>query len=285
MVDGSLFAERLVSDITKPLTEGTSTTDVHALLTIKPLTDVVNSVEDHAFILTRKLRESFTAMTDEAAMHTGKALSHTSELSDTEYLNVGKVLEEASTLSDDQYHVVYKALTDALTATDDWDGEASILDDQEMIFHKQRKEITTVDDEIFIHVKFFRQFLDTAQTTDIAALATNKLLQDTGLISESRYTATNKGLSEVSAVQDATAHATHKFTADTSTLTETHSFTLLKRISDEVSVAQEFGLVRDRATQPTETASFSDTGRLISQGYVSDATYFADDYVGASRTF
>ncbi len=119
-------------------------------------------------------------------------------------------------------------MTDILSVTDDVDGEASVLDDQEMQFVKQRTDSAIMSDVIEFIISAVRNFQETPSVADALAKATARSQSDNALAGDAAIVAPGKGLQN--------------------------------------------------------TASTSDAGSLRSQGYC-DLSYFADDYVGATRTF
>ncbi len=165
--------------------------------------------EAYAAHIQKSLGDTFKAADDAAKLHPGKVLSDANTITDVvNTLSVGltkadislaadlsqrafgKNAADAANLADVYRHDASKAVTDGVYATDDIDGAASILDDQEIQFFKQR--------------------------TDLMGVA------DVSVLSFGRY--------------------------------------------------------------PSDTTSFTDAGSLLSQSFTFDPTYFAEDFVGASRT-
>lgn len=323
LVDNGFTTDVQKMDFFKTLVDVASVDDHYSNHFSKPLTDEFYSAEDHAFIFTKKARtdqagaseqinkfeiskplvelpsvhelwafnlERTTAdaytVDDAQFNHLNKGVNELSTLSDTEYLTVTKVsaehlgladvqtwnlsryLTEQTSLSDAiEQLTLTKVLQDTVTVTDDIDGAASILDDQEMVFIKHRTEQGFVGDSLHYVAQFSRDFTDTTALSDAQAFSVTKTPYDTA------------------ATADAYAAHVQKPFTDSSAVSEASVLTVAKPFAESAGVSDVFTRLIDRARQFSETALFADTGRLISQGYVTDAQYFEDDYVGASRTF
>jgi hypothetical protein len=74
-----------------------------------------------------------------------------------------------------------------------------------------------------------------------------------------------------------------KATDHTPVVSEIRVFNFSKEITDQPNYFLEDYVAEDYVIGPRVFAE--DAGTLLSQGYVLDATYFAEDYVGESRTF
>ena len=61
-------------------------------------------------------------------------------------------------------------------------------------------------------------------------------------------------------------------------------FAATRAFTDTAGVSEALALTLGRNPSLSDTTSIADAGSLISQGYC-DFSYFADDYVGTSRTF
>ena len=117
----------------------------------------------------------------------------------------------------------------------------------------------------------------------------------------SRAVSFYRQFSETTAISDYDVFAVGKNISDVAVFTHTESFDIGKPLSDTPRIleqiaisltlspfADSFGITDSSFLTPglgkSDLASTTDTGSLRSQGYC-DFTYFAEDYVGASRTF
>ena len=139
-----------------------------------------------------------------------------------------------------------KSLSDTVGFTDDVDGAASILDDQEMQFHKARTHVASVSEVFERQVDYIRAFTNSSNTSDSTNMVTGKHIYDIPVASETLAKSLARLRSDSALLGDATVVSPGKVVLD--------------------------------------LTSSTDTGSLRSQGY-SDFTYFAEDFVGASTTF
>ena len=158
----------------------------------------------------------------------------------------GKGLSDTARFSDSLTRGFSKSLFNTMGVTDDIDGQASIKDDETMQFVKVLNEQTGSSDQFSRVVAFTRKFADSAAATDAAIRNCGKPLADPIFISDRSVLTTTKPFAEAMSVTENFAKAPNKVASDAMGVT--------------------------------------DSGSLRSQGYV-DFSYFAEDYVGDSRTF
>jgi hypothetical protein len=134
---------------------------------------------------------------------------------------------------------------------------------------KGLSDSATMGDSVLTVLVFIRDFTDTASPTDAKTLLISPAYSDTFTTSETTAFSISKTLSDSFALNDLSdaAGPTWSFSDFTNNVVST---------SDSTTVANTKGL--------SDSLSSSDSGTLISQGYC-DITYFAEDYVGESRTF
>ena len=116
-----------------------------------------------------------------------------------------------------------------------------------------------------------------------------------------RLVAYVRAFNDSAVIADAVATAFSPSRADAAAVSQQHSFDILRGIADTSGISEQiakafspaplvdaFSIADTSFNTPglgkSESTLFSDTGSLRSQGYC-DFTYFAEDYVGASRTF
>ena len=169
-------------------------------------------------------------------------------------------------LGDEQQLTYVKNLSDQTFVTDDLDGEATTEDDQEIDFVKTRSEIVSIGDVFDRDVAFIRNFSETPAANDSPAVGVTKPTSDSGTVSDT-FAKT------VVYIRDFTESSS---ASDSDTIT----FSAVK--SDDGALIDSD--VKSMSKSLTEAPSAASSGTLRSQGYC-DFTYFAEDYVGASRTF
>ena len=159
---------------------------------------------------------------------------------------------------------VSKKLNDYLNATDDVDGAASILDDQEMMFIKQRTDLGSVTDSFAFAMSYVRPYVDSYRALDKITFGFGKFLLETSRFSDSKTFVVSKKLADSFGSRDLLAKVMGRPLTDNARAVDLKVFALSKA--------------------RTDAATLSDSGSLRSQSYC-DLSYFLEDYVGTFRTF
>jgi hypothetical protein len=254
-------------DYGKPLADSYAIASTHSLEPGKVLYDSVSGIGDYVFIFAKKAPDdTFRAIDQINTIGVGKAEEDATSASDQiNTKEVSKPVADQSSAADQiNTKATSKQLTDSLYATDDVDGAASILDDQEMQFVKGVTHAVGCSDFFEIYKVFYRDFDDPAITADLLSRAFGKAVSHVASTADAMYFAAGKALSDVTSFTDDERLDVTKKLTDSSLITE--------------SAVRGFG------KSTSDTASSTDAGSLRSQGYA-DFAYFAEDFVGASRTF
>lgn len=171
---------------------------------------------------------------------------------------------ELGLLFDTQSIGLSKSIVDLLNVTDDVDGAASILDDQEMQFIKQRTDLGSVADSFAFAMSYVRPYTDSYKALDRITFGFGKALLETSRFSDSKSFAISKQMADLFGSRDLLAKAMSRPLTDNACAVDLKAFAFSKA--------------------RTDAATLSDSGSLRSQGYC-DFSYFSEDYVGVSRTF
>ena len=158
-----------------------------------------------------------------------------------------------------------RAFEDDVFFTDDVDGEATILDDQEMQFFKNTTDVANVSESFDRIVAYIRSFSHSAAATDDSVNTVGKGLADLSVVSETTNLLTSKQIYDIPVANENIAKSFSRSRADSALIGDAAIVTPGKVLLD--------------------LASLADAGSLLSQGFTSDPNYFAGDHVGASRAF
>jgi len=265
--DVSVFSEAHHYDMGKPLTDTYSVLEAHSLEPGKVFADSVNGIEDYVWLLTKKAPDNPVGAADQInTFSVGKAFAENSYLSDTiNTIYFDKAPSDAPVATDEiNSFGTSKQLTDGVNATDDVDGTASILDDQEMQFMKDRTDVASASDSLYRQVDYVRAYTDAGYFGDDAIFDVGKAVFDTPSASDSTNLLTGKHIYDIPVASETLAYALARVRSDSALLGDAKVVTPGKVLLD--------------------LASTADAGSLRSQGFA-DFTYFAEDFVGASRTF
>ena len=110
-------------------------------------------------------------------------------------------------------------------------------------------------------------------------------LADTVTASDTAAKNLGKGVSDSAAASDILSRVVVfvRSFSDAATITDAASKVAGKAVTD--SAAASDAMLKESGKGLSDSATSSDAGTLLNQDYVSDPFYFADDYVGAKRTF
>jgi hypothetical protein len=242
----------------------------------KVLSETASLAEAATLALSKPLADNAT-VTDLAALEVGKPFADASSFTDALVNHFTKVafsgyaidyfLEDYTEgtdyiyLSEAQSFAIAKVLADTIGATDDLNG---VLAD---------------DDQI---IGFFKSTGNVANISDQAALSVGTPAADSFAISDARSFALDRPLSDANTFSDATVFAVGLVASDAASVSESAALQFSRPVSDDFAITDAnvlaFGL------GPSDAATFTDSGELLNQDYT-EAFYFAEDYVGTSRTF
>ena len=222
--------------------------------------------------------------------------------SDGAVLSVFKTFTDDSSAAEDATLAFFKVLAD-----NGYVSEEHIFD-----FFKKLTDTATVLDPI--SKNFSTGFDDAYGASEVSTFNLGKVANDSFSTNDLLFVKhPNKGLNEAPTAVDAIdAFAITKFLADQATVTddldgeattEDDQEMQFAKVTGNIAAATDalnFAVSYNRAftdsygvtdgdvlnfgKRPSDTTSMTDVGSLRSQGFA-DFTYFAEDYVGASRTF
>jgi hypothetical protein len=272
--------------VTKSETDAAAFTDDDILAALKRLSEAPGASDNDTLAITKPLSDN-GAVAESASLQPTKAFSDSAGLQDDDTLDVTKVAGDDTAydycdisyfgedyvegarierifVAEDNVFDITKLLTDQAVATDDLDGEATAEDDQEIQFVKTRTDLASITDVFDRVVVFVRDFSEAPAANDDQSLTIGKGLSESPSATESHTKAVGFNKADAGTVSDADVLSTGKNLGDNGGIIDSQVVQFTKASSDS-GVA-------------------SDSGNLRSQGYC-DFTYFAEDYVGASRTF
>ena len=242
-------------------------TDVFSLLITygRNLTEDPALSDAYAYTLTKPFSEALGG-TDLSTLLVTKPFSDAFSVTDADTLAITKALSESPALTDSQTFDISMSFSDQAFVTDDLDGEATAEDDQEIQFVKVRSDGGVLTDSFAKTVTFVRAFTETPAANDDPSFDVTKPLTEGPSASDSfsKVVTFSRSFTESPSVADSDTLNTGKNLSDNGGIIDSQVVQFTKASSDSGVAA--------------------DSGSLRSQGYC-DFTYFAEDYVGASRTF
>ena len=141
----------------------------------KSESDILSIIEEFASVYGKNFSNA-AAVLDAVAFGTRVNKADTASVTDADVLfDYDKTTADAAAVGDAAYaFATAKALFSAINVTDDVDGEASILDDQEMQFVKVTAEAAYVADTLLRVVAFTREYQHHASAADAVAFTYGK---------------------------------------------------------------------------------------------------------------
>jgi hypothetical protein len=286
LTDNPKFADNAVNAFNKVLADNPAVADIDVLHFYKSLADIATTSDTHRYDLVKPLIDG-SATADAHAYVFNKDVKNITDIVDTDYLHFHKALTEAPSLVDAIDTIAFfkntqdaagftdgetlafaKFLFDNVNATDDVDGAASILDDQEMQYHKNTTNLAAVTDDFFRMVAYTREYNDAASFTDDDTLNVGKNSADSTNISDIETLASGKYSVDSSVFTDSNTFSFNKPLLDNTLFTDIDILAVGKNTSETVSGITDdetFATVKALADNPlfTETHNFN-FGKLLS---------------------
>lgn len=209
-------------------------------------------------------------------------------------------LTESQQASDSQFVEISKNIIDVVSATDDVDGLASVLDDQQIQFFKVIRESIQSSETIAPVLDGIRGPSESPSLDDTPRINLTKVISeqltvselfvfgrafeegDSAGFSESSVFAIGKGLSDSGLFSESVSVNYDKLLIDQAGIEDSPRMSLAKLLN-ESGIATDV-LVKSASKGLSDSPLVGDSGSVTIQDYC-DPSYFAQDYVGDSRTF
>lgn len=260
----------------------------HAVDTVNATDDVdaEASILDDQEMQFAKARTDTAAATESLSKQVGYNRTHADAFSavDLASLSPEKFFSDVGTVADDVVLARSKGLSDTPRVSDNAVRQTTRL---------------LTDDGVVSDTHAVTQskaISNATSVSDSVLLARSKGITDTGYVAENNIFSVGKGLSNSAGATDSftsqrafsrsftdTAYATDDIDGAASILDD-QEMQFVKARTDIASVSDSIIVLKTIPLVLTETPSATDAGSLRSQGFA-DFTYFAEDFVGASRTF
>lgn len=261
-------SDALVKSISKSISDDASLSDAVEKSTGKTVSDDGLAAESIAKGVEKQASDSSSA---------SESISKDSE----------KLVNDAASVSEAFSKVMgyNRYFSDSAAVTDDLDGEASPEDEQTISFFKVLSDFSPASDQINLQVSYNRNYSDSANADELISNNLNKVLFDSVNVAESIDYIISSGITNTdsSGVSDSATFGFGLVKAENPAAYELISISFSRSFSDTATPADS--PVKSAGKILSDAADCADSGSLISQGYVDNNDYFAEDYVGASRTF
>lgn len=234
--------------------DGTEFVDVALLNLFKNVTEDTLVAETATFAVVKALVDQGT-ITDFAQLSFARPVVDSFSASDLVRRETGKRFLETATASESHVFVTTKALFDALNVTDDVDGEASILDDQEIQFFKNVTHAASASDSLSLRMDFVRLFTETPLVSELLAKQLSRNLSDIAAPVDTLAVGYGASKTENAFLSDVLSRfvAYSRSFSDQAVSTEALSKTLSRSVGDSSTAVD--ALARTAGKQITDTAA------------------------------
>lgn len=248
-------------------------------------TDVV-SVSDNLSLLNQKLITESLTTTDLVTTVSGsdRTILDSSTLTDNIRFNVGTILQETVNIPDlvnigltktfiETFSVAdlvtltgdySRLITDSLIATDDFDGLATLDDDQVSSVGKNLLDSIATADVVITANGYFRSVLDTVSLTDLTTTTTgyNRIVSDSVGTADQIVTINNynRSLTDVTAI------------SETITITSAYA----RSVTDSITTTDQVLLVNSYDRIATDSTAVTDSSSLLFNKLNTDSTSTID---------
>jgi hypothetical protein len=164
-----VLSEVLAREFAKQKSDAFNVAELYSGKLTKPFSNSSAVLEDSVIALTKVLNEQ-PSFDDDEVIEFFKILGDSSVFSEQLARVMAKPLTDAAVTVELVSNILSKQIEDRVSSTDDWDGSASIEDDQEMYFTKQMSEIAAVTDVIAWLLTAVRNFEESALISDTGSL-------------------------------------------------------------------------------------------------------------------
>jgi len=245
-----------------------SATDDQTLDVTKNFSETPSLVDSDVITLLKRVSDSGT-LTDDEVLTIVKGLTETPAVAEAHIFALTKPLSDSSSLTDTPSIQPSKVLTEAPSATDN-----DTLD-----ITKIAGEDTAQD---YCDQSYFLEDYIQGDRTDLAFFTDDNVVSITKFLNDQTFVTDD--LDGEASAEDDQEIAFVKTRTDIGVASDTFNRTVvyLRDFTENGSASES--AVKLTTKVRSDSAAFTDSGDLRSQGYC-DFTYFAEDYVGASRTF
>lgn len=249
-------------------TDEASVTDTQTLDVTKPLTESPSVVDADVITLLKRFSDS-GALTDDDVLTIIKGLTETPAVTEAHIIAFTKPLTDSGAITDAHSLTSVKPLTEAPSLTDN--------DTLEII--KIAGDDTNHD---YCDLSYFAEDYIAGDRTDRAYVAETNVVSITKFLTDQTFVTDD--LDGEATAEDDQEIAFVKTRTDIGVASDSFDRTVvyLRDFAENGSASESAVKLTTKAR--SDSAAFTDSGNLRSQGYC-DFTYFAEDYVGASRTF
>lgn len=261
--DVALTPETLTFDVASSQDDAATSADAFAYAQASNRADEATGL-DAALLETRKTADDLALTPDAFAFDLQADRADLTSLLDSALLVVNKVFADAAAVADAIAGQVQQMFDDIATGTDDFDGLTSAEDDQTMQFTKVLPDIALTVEDFLLALLAQREFVELATALDAVGLTLERALDESAVATDAAAVALDRPLAEQALGSDVASLTFSPPYFELATAAELYGQSTTKALDDQPRSA--------------------DAGYLFFLDYGSP-DYFAEDFVGETRTF
>jgi len=260
-------------------TDSFSSSDQLSMMPTKQFTDIFSSTDDQKFDIFKSITDSFSSSDDQLSMMPTKQFTDIFSSSDQLSMMPTKQFTDIFSSSDDQKFDIFKSIEDEASVED----LIGVPDGITWEYYKTSNESVNASENFNVTFNAYRSIIDSSQPTEEFNWNIGKSFLDDSSVADTPtfVFAANRSFVETPNTTDtlfldyATALNEDEPVSDNLSISFTTEFSDSTAAFENVSITAGNLYIEDVIA--------SDEGSLHNQGYASD--YFAEDYVGDTRSF
>jgi hypothetical protein len=312
LADSAALSEALTQAFSKVLADTATVTDDRAIDLGKPLSDTANVTDDRVNHFTKVafspyaedyFFEDYTEATDYIYFSEGKTFAISKVLADTvnatddvngvladddQTLGIFKSLDHVLSLAESKAFALSRPASDSFVVADsaalalgkNFSDSGSFTDAQTVAIELGKTETASVAEAAVLAISITAA--DGANLSDSVGISYGANPADSASFTDARVFDLSLSKAETPTIADAFTYSGAKPFADSASVAESAALQFSHPASDALSISEASVLAFGLGS--SDTATFTDAGSLLNQDYT-EAFYFAEDYVGTSRTF
>lgn len=268
---------RVVSYV-REFSEENFASDSATLQYAKAQSETVSGSEQTTLSMLKSLSE-VSSPVDAIAVAYAKGFTHQTSALDAPKLSISKAFSETVAFSDSltALRAFLRDEQDDVFATDDIDGEASILDDQEITFFKIKTDIARAVENFERVVTYVRTFQDSASAAEVVSNALGKAIGEISVLSEAHELSLAKNVSHAAQSQEASLYNLSKPVSDDASLADPLLLQFAKALLEQPVADENLEYFMSKGLQDTGLSQDAPSKTL--QKAVSDVVAVAESRV------
>lgn len=259
--DHLVTQERVIFFAAKGLADEIGISDVRVARFGKGLVNAAQMYDAPVKQLDRVIAEAIGIDDADPAKALARAVDDAAAAYDSAEAGITKVVADELGLSEEVSWHIAREIFDGVSITDDFDGAASLEDDQVMSLRKATTDVASATDTFVRIVYFLREPAETVGASDAQAAQLGKTASDSASAADAAAKSLGKGAADSASATDDTVRRLGKAAADTASATDAAAKSLSRSTSDNAGATDAAAKRLGKATSDALSATDSTTKR------------------------